>query len=61
METAQPKPYLTESGELIIPSDGPEKYKWWAGGLSVKEILEDLNAPKEVVERYINQMKGLNS
>jgi len=51
------KPYLTETGELIIPSDAPVEYKWWDGGQSVKETLEELKAPEEVVHRYINQKK----
>ena len=55
------KPYLTETGELIIPSDTPVEYKWWNGGKSVKETLEELNAPEEVVHRYVDQKKGLNS
>ncbi len=55
------KPYLTETGELIIQSDAPVEYKWWDGGQSVKETLEELNAPEEVVNRYINQNKGLKS
>ena len=53
------KPYLTETGELIISSDAPVEYKWWDGGQSVKETLEELNAPEEVVHRYIDQKKGL--
>ena len=55
------KPYLTETGELIIPSGAPVEYKWWDGGQSVKETLEELNAPEEVVHRYIDQKKGLKS
>ncbi len=55
------KPYLTETGELIILSDVPVEYKWWDGGQSVKESLEELNAAEEVVHRYINQNEGLKS
>ena len=55
------KPYLTETGELIIPSDAPVEYKWWVGGQSVKETLEELNAPEEVVRRYVDPKKGLKS
>jgi hypothetical protein len=55
------KPYLTETGELIIPSDTPAEYKWWDGGQSVKETLEELNASEEVVHRYVDQKKGLKS
>ncbi len=55
------KPYLTETGELIISSDTPAEYKWWVGGQSVKETLEELNASEEVVRRYVDQKKGLKS
>lgn len=61
MENAETMPYLTENGELIISSDAPSKYKWWAGGQSVKETLEELEASKEVVNRYIGQMKVLKT
>ena len=54
-------PYLTDTGELIIPSDAPIEYRWWNGGQSVKKTLEELNAPEEVMDRYIDQKKGLKS
>ncbi len=55
------KPYLTETGELIRPSGAPVEYKWWDAGQSIQETLEELNAPEEVVHRYIDQKKGLKS
>ena len=61
MENTGEMPYLTESGELIISSDAPAKYKWWDGGQSVKETLEELEASEEVIEKYISQMKGLRT
>ena len=61
MEIEQLRPYLTDSGELIIPTDVPEKYKWWAGGQSIKETLAELNASDEVVHRYVDQKIGLKS
>ncbi len=54
-------PYLTETGELIILSDAAIEYRWWNGGQSVKKTLEELNAPEEVMDRYIDQKKGLKS
>ncbi len=54
-------PYLSENGELIISSGAPGKYKWWDGGQSVKETLEELEAPEEVMKIYLNQIKGLRS
>jgi len=61
MESTEQMPYLTENGELIISSNAPAKYKWWNGGQSIKETLEELEAPEEVVHRYISQMKGLKA
>lgn len=61
MESTEVMPYLTESGELIIKSNAPDKYKWWAGGQSIKATLEELEAPKEVFLKYISQMKGLKT
>lgn len=55
------KPYLTENGALIISSDVDPKYKWWAGGQSIKQTLEELEAPQEVIKRYIDQKKGIHS
>lgn len=31
-------PYFLPDGTLVIPRDCSEKYRWWQGGLSVKEI-----------------------
>ncbi len=61
METEQLGPYLNDSGELIIPTDVAEKYKWWAGGQSIKETLAELNAADEVVHRYVDHKRGLKS
>lgn len=61
MEQDRSKPYLTEKGELIISSDVEDTYKWWAGGQSIKKTLEELEAPEEVIKRYIDQKKGLHS
>lgn len=61
METTEAMPYLKENGELIIPNNAPAKYRWWDGGQSVKETLEELEASEEVIERYISQMKGLRT
>ena len=61
MESTGKIPYLTENGELIISSDAPSKYKWWDGGQSVKETLEELVASEDVMERYLSQMRGLRA
>ncbi len=61
MESPEKIPYLTENGELVISSDAPSKYKWWDGGQSVKETLDELGASEEVMHRHISQMRGLKS
>jgi hypothetical protein len=44
-------PYLTPSGDLVIPFDSPERYHWWKPPhekrLRVKEILAELRERKE--------------
>jgi hypothetical protein len=44
-------PYLTPSGDLVIPFSSPERYHWWKPPhekrLRVKEILAELRARKE--------------
>src|SRR5262245_2310959 len=49
----RPRPYLTPDGELIIPFACDPCYHWWAGRMSVAEILMELNAPSEVWRRYV--------
>lgn len=48
------KPYLTEDGTLVIPfecADNTDKY-WKKEGHKMAEILTELNAPKEIWEKY---------
>jgi len=47
------KPFL-RNGELIIPSDSDDKYRYWAGGQSIFNTLLELGAPDEVIEKYID-------
>jgi len=47
------KPHLTSSGELRIPFTADRKYHWWAGGQSIAETLQELNAPPDVWRRYV--------
>lgn len=50
------RPYFTEEGVLIIPSDCELKYRWWAkGGQSLKETLLELKAPQSVWKRYLDE------
>ena len=53
----KPKPYIKENGELIIPFDCEPKYRWWAGGQSVRATLLELNAQQEVLCNYMDTFK----
>jgi len=48
------KPYLI-NGELRIPMNSDPKYHWWNGGQDLKETLEELNAPPEVMKKYVGR------
>src|SRR5262249_10590587 len=47
------RPYLTPTGELIIPFDCNPRYQWWAGGQTIHETLRELGAPPEILSRYV--------
>jgi len=41
-------PYLTESGDLVIPFNSPERYHWWKGeGQSIRRTFSELRERKE--------------
>jgi hypothetical protein len=47
------KPYLANNERgLIIPSNCPDKYRYWAGGQSLRETLQELGASEEIMNRY---------
>jgi hypothetical protein len=48
-----PAPYVDKTGNLIIPRNCAPCYRWWDGGLPLKAILKHLNAPRDVLERYV--------
>jgi hypothetical protein len=48
-------PYIKNGSELIIPSNCPEKYKWWKDGQSVFETLLELDAPDPLFEKYVTE------
>lgn len=45
-------PYITEQGELVIPTCSPDKFKWWQGGQSTLQTLAELSAPPELIARH---------
>ncbi len=47
------KPYISESGELIVPCHCSDEYKWWAKGRSLGDILQELHASEAVWKRYL--------
>lgn len=47
-------PYLDERGTLIIPTDSDPKFHYWKGGQSVVTTLKEINAPLEVLRRFVN-------
>ena len=54
--TEPPVPYLTPDGDLRIPFDSDPRYHWWKkGGQTVRETLEELNAPIEVLRKYVSR------
>lgn len=35
-------PYIDNRGRLVIPFDCPPKYRYWAGGQSIKDTLKEI-------------------
>lgn len=50
------KPSL-QNGVLVIPLNGDPRFQWWRGGLSIYEVLVELNAPLSVMKRYVSEKK----
>jgi hypothetical protein len=46
-------PYLTASGDLVIPFDSPPRYHWWKAGQSVKETLAELSERAKEIENGV--------
>ncbi len=56
------KPKL-KNKELIVNSQMDKKYYWWAGGLSIAEILAEMDAPDDVIRNYtvVHDMRSLTA
>jgi len=52
----QPLPYLTPSGDLVIPFDSPERYHWWKPPHEGRLRVRDIQA--EVLERRKEDENG---
>ena len=47
------KPYINDTGTLVIPFDSdPQYHHWKAGGMHLVDILIELNAGEQVLDRY---------
>ena len=44
-------PYI-ENGRLVIPLMTAPKYRWWQGGQSIIETLDEIGASNEVKSKY---------
>ena len=56
IQIIQPKPYLKNGSELIIPSGCNPKYRWWDKGQSIFETLLELDAPDSLIENNIGEL-----
>ena len=45
-------PRISMNNTLIIPWNAPLKYRYWQGGQSIMETLEELGADEEVKAKY---------
>ena len=50
-------PYI-ENGVLKIPFQAPLKYRYWQGGQSIKETLDELGAGDDIKRQYIPEGYG---
>ena len=54
LEEGEPKPELTADG-LRFPFSCAPKWRWWADGQPLAQTLADLDAPADVVKRYLGR------
>ena len=54
VKAVQKMPYIDEHGILVMPFNCNPKYWWWAGGQTIIETLRELNAPNEVIAKYVS-------
>jgi hypothetical protein len=45
-------PYVDTSGRLVIPCDCPAKYRYWAGGQSIRETLKEIFEERAAIMQY---------
>lgn len=54
--SSQPKPYIKNGSELIIPSECHPKYRWWDNGQSIFQTLLELDAPDTLIEQHVGEL-----
>jgi hypothetical protein len=47
-------PYIDEQDRLVIPFNAPQKYRWWQGGQTLEQTLEEIGATDEIKRRYVH-------
>ena len=45
-------PYLDNRGRLVIPFDCPPKYRYWAGGQSVRDTLKEIFEERAAIMEF---------
>lgn len=46
------RPYLNNSGSIIIPFSSDPKYHYWKGGQHLTETMVELNATKDIWDKH---------
>lgn len=49
-------PYIDNRGRLVIPYDCPMKYRYWAGGQSVRETLKEIFEERAAIMQFDGKM-----
>lgn len=49
-------PYLDSRGRLVIPFDCPPKYRYWAGGQSVRHTLKEIFEERAAIMEFDGKM-----
>jgi hypothetical protein len=45
-------PYIDNRGRLVIPFDCPPKYRYWAGGQSVRDTLKEIFEERAAIMQF---------
>ena len=53
LSAERPKPFIDGNGTLHTPLASDPRYHWWNGGQTVEQTLLELDAPPDVMRRYV--------